>query len=555
MGSAAPIQNTANKSLSSSKIAQTGLLLQRKCSCGGSGALSLTGECDSCRKARLQRKISIGASNDPLEQDADRVADQVMAISPETSPTQSQPRIRRATGHSGAAAGFAPANVEQVLSGPGKPLDSTLQQDMGQRFGYDFSHVRVHTGHSAAESASSIGARAYSFHNHVVFGDGEYQPKTVTGKHLIAHELAHVAQGNPNTLYRRLKVDARASDDPATAIGMIAPLVTQLCPDFETDTTSGEIRPRSGTPCSIPRFADVASGSNKLGCCCLCTMTRPWGHNWRIIVTSTSAPTTDELAHTVRMTPTSGPNMPQFQFWTAGPQETRSTLSNNRALGHELCGHAALMKIRAHPGDNGDRSFNDVHDPTVRVENALAREMGITGPDRGLAGGGATHRGESLRIFSVGPFNVNSADITPFASQITVATNFLNGDSRLLYDTVGFRDTGDTNRSISAARAANVQSAVNSGVTAPTVPVQTAPTPASPETLTRAQPVIDGGIGGSRTVEIRIAIRPAGLNTPIGTPPPATPVHVNPTDPGRVSALKRGSVNQCHQLLTATAWP
>jgi len=54
---------------------------------------------------------------------------------------------------------------------------------------------------------------------------------------------------------------------------------------------------------------------------------------------------------------------------------------------------------------------------------------------------------------------------------------------------------------------------------------------------------------------LRMAIRPAGLLTPIGVAPPATPVHVDATDPARVTALKGGSVNECHQLLANTAWP
>jgi hypothetical protein len=56
-----------------------GGLLQRKCACG-SPAASLTGECEECKgKGRLQAKLTIGARDDPLEQEADRIADQVLA--------------------------------------------------------------------------------------------------------------------------------------------------------------------------------------------------------------------------------------------------------------------------------------------------------------------------------------------------------------------------------------------------------------------------------------------------------------------------------------------
>ena len=79
MSTAAPLQSTAAKSPLVSKSSHAGLLLQRKCACGGSASLSLSGECEECNNKRLQKKLSIGASNDPLEQEADRVADQVLA--------------------------------------------------------------------------------------------------------------------------------------------------------------------------------------------------------------------------------------------------------------------------------------------------------------------------------------------------------------------------------------------------------------------------------------------------------------------------------------------
>jgi hypothetical protein len=283
-------------------------------------------------------------------------------------------------------------------------------------------------------------------------------------------------------------------------------------------------------------------------------MTRPFGADWKIVVTSTESPTTNDQTHVVNMTPTSGLGAPELRYWTTGPTETVRVQPPNEVLGHELCGHAALMKIRAHPADgpNTDRSYSDIHDPTVRVQNALATEMGLAGPRRGLAGGG-THRGESLRVFTVGPFTANADDPTPFASQIAAATAFLNGAPDLLFDTVGFRDAADTTASVSATRASRVRSAINAGLGTVLATVETSP--GVDEILARPQPATDGGVGASPIVEIRMAIRPAGLITPIGVPPPATPVHVDEESPGRVASLKAGSVNECHDLLATTAWP
>ena len=87
-----------------------------------------------------------------------------------------------------------PASVPDVLRSPGESLDSRTRAAMESSFGHDFSGVRIHSDDNAARSAQSIDAGAYTVGRHVVFGDGQYAPGTVTGKRLLAHELAHVVQ-------------------------------------------------------------------------------------------------------------------------------------------------------------------------------------------------------------------------------------------------------------------------------------------------------------------------------------------------------------------------
>jgi outer membrane protein OmpA-like peptidoglycan-associated protein len=70
---------------------------------------------------------------------------------------------------------------------------------MEDRFGHDFSRVRVHTDARSAESANAVGALAYTVRNHIVFGAGEYAPETTAGRRLLAHELAHVVQQGAST--------------------------------------------------------------------------------------------------------------------------------------------------------------------------------------------------------------------------------------------------------------------------------------------------------------------------------------------------------------------
>jgi hypothetical protein len=83
---------------------------------------------------------------------------------------------------------------EVVGSGGGSPLDPGARSFLEGRMGADFSDVRVHTGPAADESARSIGAQAYTVGTDVVFGGGAYQPDSPSGRHVLAHELAHVIQ-------------------------------------------------------------------------------------------------------------------------------------------------------------------------------------------------------------------------------------------------------------------------------------------------------------------------------------------------------------------------
>ncbi len=87
-----------------------------------------------------------------------------------------------------------PPLVREVLASPGQPLDAETRAFMEPRFGHDFSRVRVHSDAPSAESARDVNALAYTVGEHIVFGNGRYSPQMESGRHLLAHELAHVVQ-------------------------------------------------------------------------------------------------------------------------------------------------------------------------------------------------------------------------------------------------------------------------------------------------------------------------------------------------------------------------
>lgn len=190
--------------------------LQRKCGCGSHTPAG--GECSACtakKKIGLQRKLKIGASNDPLEREADRVADQVMAMPLNSNINTSPPHIQRFSGQASDGLTTAPASVDRVLASSGRSLEPVLRQDMESRFGYDFSQVRVHTGGAAEQSARDVNAQAYTVGDKVVFGEGRFAPGSHEGRRLIAHELTHVLQQSGEATYL-MQPDSFQSKIPTT---------------------------------------------------------------------------------------------------------------------------------------------------------------------------------------------------------------------------------------------------------------------------------------------------------------------------------------------------
>ena len=227
---------------------------------------SIQRKCDRCMhedEAAIQTKLRVGQPGDKYEQEADRVADQVMRMSEsrvqrqiglgvedeeetiQTKPLPSQistpiqrqvepeeeneeellqskafsnqipPALQRQveqeeeeneeavqtkllssktcpTSSTDVQSGFA-ADITTLRSG-GQKLPTTTHQFFGSRFGYNFSHVRVHHDENAARAAHTLKAQAFTMRNHVVFGRSQYSPTTTTGQKLLAHELTHVIQ-------------------------------------------------------------------------------------------------------------------------------------------------------------------------------------------------------------------------------------------------------------------------------------------------------------------------------------------------------------------------
>lgn len=152
----------------------------------------------------LQAKLSINQPGDVYEQEADRVAEQVMRMPDPVLQRkcpkcdEDEKKVLQAKNSSGKVPAALNQNisplVNEVLHSPGQPLDFPTRAFMEKRFGHDFSRVRVHSGETAEQSARDMRALAYTMGHDIVFGMGRFSPGTHEGRRLIAHELTHVVQ-------------------------------------------------------------------------------------------------------------------------------------------------------------------------------------------------------------------------------------------------------------------------------------------------------------------------------------------------------------------------
>ncbi len=161
------------------------------------------------RSGAIQAKLKIGQPDDPYEQEAEKVAEQVMrtpvlqvqrpeekrkeeAIQAKLLSDEVIPLVQR-----GLAEEEVDLDVETHINaskGEGQSLPTALRNFYEIYFGQDFSTVRVHTDSQTASAARALNAQAFTQGRDIFFGADKFQPYTAAGQHLVAHELTHVVQ-------------------------------------------------------------------------------------------------------------------------------------------------------------------------------------------------------------------------------------------------------------------------------------------------------------------------------------------------------------------------
>jgi hypothetical protein len=206
---------TQNASQQSFPGAWTGLL-QRKCDCGSHTIAG--GECKNCneQKGMLQRKSQgrAGAEVPTIVHDVLRSPGRPLDAS-----TRAFFEPRFARNFSRVPVSSAAQQISSSTLTIGEPssvfeqeadrmadavtrIESTEKKTSlrNKQNSFDLDKVRIHTGTQAAESARAVNARAYTVGNDIVFGEGQYDPASEAGRHLLGHELTHTLQQHGNAV-------------------------------------------------------------------------------------------------------------------------------------------------------------------------------------------------------------------------------------------------------------------------------------------------------------------------------------------------------------------
>ena len=205
----------------------------------------------------IQAKLTINQPNDQYEQEADRVADEVMRMpEPEMQwqveleeeeneliqtkllaknitplvqrqiEEEEEELIEELKEEKGVIMTKALSNGSLQVTDSfrarlnrskcgGQKLAETDRNFMERRFDVDFSNVRIHTDSNATQMSRNLSAQAFTHGRDIYFGAGRYTPGTSSGNRLIAHELTHVVQqAGGNQLHQSLEENEVCEEQP-----------------------------------------------------------------------------------------------------------------------------------------------------------------------------------------------------------------------------------------------------------------------------------------------------------------------------------------------------
>jgi hypothetical protein len=225
---------------------------------------------------------------------------------------------------------------------PARSMPQSVSARLGEAFGTDVSHVRIHADEGAAKAADALDARAFALGQDVFFAADRYAPTDASGFHLLAHEVAHTVQhragtavaphfrldvstpGDTSEIEAERAADSAASGQPFHMSGAtpaiqrdLAPPDTAAAPPPATTPPVPATTPAAGTaPASTTAQAPVSD-----------QVTASWSIDWK--AKATKSPVTsqnnvrtgkDAAYGSLKIDPEGAPLMQVFPWVNAAPQ-------------------------------------------------------------------------------------------------------------------------------------------------------------------------------------------------------------------------------------------
>ena len=289
--------------------------------------------------------------------------------------------------------------IDPIVTSGGHSLPAETKNFFEPRFNYSFHNVKIHTGNTAAKSAENLNAQAYSYNDHIVFNEGQYEAGTRKGNKLLAHELSHIAQSKSASQIVQRKMKVPFHDQPAfnsvdqqtMQSEIILRYFNQLCADANVSISSGDViippdfctkaEPDAGEPNPLSR-AELSQ--TPVSCTCFCDIDAS-SKEVSIKVDDKIAGLTEftsdpgeealDAPRGATVTVPSPRGVTTTQMMKSGERETFEPFI---VLGHELCGHGWMaIKGELAKDDNAERGRGG-HQETIRRENLMRQEHGLT---------------------------------------------------------------------------------------------------------------------------------------------------------------------------------
>jgi hypothetical protein len=212
----------------------------------------------------VQPKLVVGQPNDPLEQEADRVAERVQSgshQSAQTTSTEADSVQRKCAKceekvQAKSLGTIAASSSSLPLPDAGSALSKEVRSRVEPILGADLSHVRVHNSPSAQATAKDLNAKAFTHKNHIWLGANQ-SPNDIA---LLSHEATHVVQQtgheNESPLVQRVVVDPAVEDGAEVQRRLRQRIDEALGTRSPTPAPAPNNTPNAATPANAPATVD-----------------------------------------------------------------------------------------------------------------------------------------------------------------------------------------------------------------------------------------------------------------------------------------------------------